>query len=203
MVFIHNKFKTQIRIGLIFFQYFFEWIESVNGHFRSNLCLNCIFKWTWFVKTSIWSVIDRSRIRFPVEAPLIFFLPFYPFISLFWLGSPSVPLKFPKLVNAQPSNFVRLRIFWSEIWSTVFYWNILRIWKCTKKCRPFFRFSKLKKKISVSNTWLGPRIDQVWKKLRAEIITEKLLLKQCWTKAKKKMVQPAILMSTVVNCEES
>ena len=48
--------------------------ESVNGHFWSNLCLNCIFKWTWFVKTSIWSVIDRSRVRFPVAAALIIFL---------------------------------------------------------------------------------------------------------------------------------
>ena len=47
--------------------------ESVNRHFWSNLCLNCIFKWTWFVKTDIWSVIDRSRVRFPVEAALIFF----------------------------------------------------------------------------------------------------------------------------------
>ena len=47
--------------------------ESVNGHFWSNLCLNCIFKWTWFVKTDIWSVI-RSRVRFPVEAALIIFL---------------------------------------------------------------------------------------------------------------------------------
>ena len=32
-------------------------------------------------------------------------------ISLFWLGSPSVPLEFPKLANAQPSNFGPLRIF--------------------------------------------------------------------------------------------
>ena len=53
--------------------------EYVNGHFWSNLCLNCIFKWTWFVKTNIWSVIDRSRVRFPVAAALIFFF----FLSLF------------------------------------------------------------------------------------------------------------------------
>ena len=84
--------------------------ESVNGHFWSNLCLNCIFKWTWFVKTDIWSVIDRSRVRFPVAAALIFFF-FHPFLSLFWLASPSVPLEFPKLANAQPSNFGPLRIF--------------------------------------------------------------------------------------------
>ena len=57
--------------------------ESVNGHFWSNMCLNCIFKWTWFVKTDIWSVIDGSRVRFPVEAALLFFL----FFSLF-LTSP-------------------------------------------------------------------------------------------------------------------
>ena len=56
--------------------------ESVNGHFWSNLCLNCIFKWTWFVKTDIWSVIDRSRVRFPVEAVLIIFL-FSPIFPLF------------------------------------------------------------------------------------------------------------------------
>ena len=57
--------------------------ESVNGHFWTNLCLNCIFKSTWFVKTDIWSVIDRSRVRFPVEAALIIFL-FYS-ISLSFL----------------------------------------------------------------------------------------------------------------------
>ena len=51
--------------------------ESVNGHFWSNLCLNCIFKWTWFVKTDIWSVIDRFRVRFPVAAALIFFFLFF------------------------------------------------------------------------------------------------------------------------------
>ena len=67
--------------------------ESVNGHFWSNLSLNCIFKWTWFVKKDIWSVIDRSRVRFPVAASWIF----SPHISLFWLGSPSVPLEFPTL----------------------------------------------------------------------------------------------------------
>ena len=84
--------------------------ESVNGHFWSNLCLNCIFKWTWFVKTDIWSVIDGSRVRFPVAAALIVFL-FSPHFSLFfWLGSPSVPLEFPKLANAQPSNFGPLLI---------------------------------------------------------------------------------------------
>ena len=48
--------------------------ESVNGHFWSNLCLNCIFKWTWFVKTDIWSIINRSLVRFPVAAALIIFL---------------------------------------------------------------------------------------------------------------------------------
>ena len=85
-------------------------IESVNGHFWSNLCLKCNFKWTWFVKTHIWSVIDRSRVRFSVAAALFFFV-FPPFSPLFWLGSPSVPLKFPKLANAQPSNFGPLRIF--------------------------------------------------------------------------------------------
>ena len=73
---------------------------SVNGHFWSNLCLNCIFKWTWFVKADIWSVIDRSRVRFPVAAALIFLFFFPPFFSLFWLGSPSVPLECTKLANA-------------------------------------------------------------------------------------------------------
>ena len=62
-----------------------------------------------------------------------------------------------------------------EIWSTVFYWKFFRLCNHQKV---------QEKRISVSNTWLGPRIDQVWKSLRAEIITEKLLLKQCWTKAK-------------------
>ena len=46
--------------------------ESVNGHFWSNLYLNCIFKWTWFVKTDIWSVIDGSRVRFPPVAAFFF-----------------------------------------------------------------------------------------------------------------------------------
>ena len=68
--------------------------ESVNGHFWSNLCLNCIFKWTWFVKTDIWSVNDRSWVRFPVAAALIIFFP--PHFSLFFrLGSSFVPLEFP------------------------------------------------------------------------------------------------------------
>ena len=58
--------------------------ESVNGHFWSNLCLNCIFKRTWFVKTFIWSVIDRSRVRFPVKAALIFFLSFFTHFCLFF-----------------------------------------------------------------------------------------------------------------------
>ena len=79
--------------------------ESVNGHFWSNLCLNCIFKWTWFVKTDIWSVIDRSRVQFPVEAPLIFFL-FSPFFPLFWLDSSSVPLEFPKFQLWIPTYFI-------------------------------------------------------------------------------------------------
>ena len=85
------------------------------GTFWSNLCLNCIIKRTWFVKTSIWSVIDRSRVRFPVAAALIIFF-FPPFFSLFWLGSPSVPLEFPKLANAQPSNFGPLRIYVSKMY---------------------------------------------------------------------------------------
>ena len=85
--------------------------ESVNGYFWSNLCLNCIFKWTWFVKTDIWSIIDSSRVRFLVGAALIIFS-FFPHFSLFfWLSSSSVPLEFPKLANAQPSNFGHLRIF--------------------------------------------------------------------------------------------
>ena len=63
--------------------------ESVNGHFWSNLCLKCIFKWTWFVKTDIWSVIDRSRVRFPVAAALIIFL-----FSPIFLFFDSVPLLF-------------------------------------------------------------------------------------------------------------
>ena len=73
---------------------FFEWnrqgssearTESVNGHLLSNMCLNCIFKWTWFVKSDIWSVIDRSRVRIPVAAALIvFFLPnFLSFLTRF------------------------------------------------------------------------------------------------------------------------
>ena len=62
-----------------------------------------------------------------------------------------------------------------EIWSTVFYWKFFRLCNHQKV---------QEKRISVSNTWLGPRIDQVWKSLRAEIITEKLLLKQCWTRQK-------------------
>ena len=79
--------------------------EYVNGQFWSNLCLKCIFKWTWFVKTDIGSVIDRSRIRFPLVAALITYL-----FSLFFLTRfPSVPLEFPKLANAQPSNFGPLR----------------------------------------------------------------------------------------------
>ena len=101
--------------------------ESVNGHFWSNLCLNCIFKWTWFVKTEIWSVIDGSRVRFPVAAALITFL-FLPVFSLFWLDSRSVPLAFPKLANAQPSNFgplPPLRIFSGN------YTCHLRFWKDT------------------------------------------------------------------------
>ena len=40
-----------------------------------------------------------------------FFSPFFSFF--FWLGSPSVPLEFPKLANAQPSNFGPLRILYS------------------------------------------------------------------------------------------
>ena len=60
--------------------------ESVNGHFWSDLCLNCIFKWTWFVKTDIWSVIDGSRVRFPVEAALL--LDFFPHFSLFFDSAP-------------------------------------------------------------------------------------------------------------------
>ena len=93
--------------------------ESVNGHFLSNLCLNCIFKWTWFVKTDIWSVIDRSRVRFPVAATLIFFS-FSPIFPLFWLGSPSVPLEFPKLANAQPSNFGPLCILYFKLLKSAF-----------------------------------------------------------------------------------
>ena len=83
--------------------------ESVNGHFWSNPCLNCFFKWTWFVKTDFWSVIDGSRVRFPVATALIFFF-FPPFFSLFWLGSSSVPLEFLKLANVQPSIVGPLRI---------------------------------------------------------------------------------------------
>ena len=70
-----------------------------------HLCLKCIFKWTWFVKTDIGSVIDRSRIRFPLVAALITYLFSLSFLTRF----PSVPLEFPKLANAQPSNFGPLR----------------------------------------------------------------------------------------------
>ena len=52
--------------------------ESVIWLFWSNLCLNCIFKWTWFVKTDIWSVIDGSRVRFPI---FLSFLTRFPFCS--------------------------------------------------------------------------------------------------------------------------
>ena len=62
--------------------------ESVNGHFWSNLCLNCIFKWTWFVITDIWSVIDRSRVRFLVVAA------FFSFFSSIFSFFDSVPLLF-------------------------------------------------------------------------------------------------------------
>ena len=61
----------------------FEW------NFWSNLCLNCIFQWTWLVKKSIWPVIDRSRVRFPVPAALIF-----SFSSHFSHFFDSVPLLF-------------------------------------------------------------------------------------------------------------
>ena len=51
--------------------------ESVNGHFFwSNLRPNCIFKWTWFVKTDIWT--------FPVAAALIFFFLFSPIFLPFF-----------------------------------------------------------------------------------------------------------------------
>ena len=81
----------------------------MNGHFWLNLCLNCIFKWTWFVKTDLWSVIEGSRLRFPIAAAIICLSS--PFFSHLWLSSPSVPLEFPKLANAQPSNFGPLRIY--------------------------------------------------------------------------------------------
>ena len=58
--------------------------ESVKGHFFwSNLRPNCIFKWTWFVKTDIWT--------FPVAAALIFFFSFFTHFSPFFY---SVPLLF-------------------------------------------------------------------------------------------------------------
>ena len=45
----------------------------------------------------------------PGRGSIDFFPP--PFLSLFWLGFPSVPFEFTKLANAQPSNFGPLRIF--------------------------------------------------------------------------------------------
>ena len=83
--------------------------ESVNGHFWSNLCLNCILypdlsKLTFGQLSTGPGFDSRSRQHW-----LFFF--FLQCFSLFWLGSPSVPLEFPKLANAQPSNFGPLHIF--------------------------------------------------------------------------------------------
>ena len=47
----------------------------------------------------------------PGRGSIAFFFIFHPFFSLFWLCSSSFLLEFPKLANAQPSNFGPLRIF--------------------------------------------------------------------------------------------
>ena len=97
------------------FDFFFEWNRRGSSETRSE-SVERVCKWALLVKyvsklylqvdlicqTDIWSVIDRSRVRFP-------------FFSLFWLGSSSVPLEFSKLANAQPSNFGPLRTFCTEM----------------------------------------------------------------------------------------
>ena len=48
---------------------------------------------------------QRVPCSIPGRGSIDYFSFFPPFLSLFWLGSPSVPLEFPKLTNTQPSNF--------------------------------------------------------------------------------------------------
>ena len=126
---------------LIFHETFFSRFERSENRVCkwSNLCLNCIFKWTRFVKTDIWSVIDGSRVQFQVAVALIFCFP--AFFSLFWLGFPSVPLEFPKLANEQPFNFGPLRIF--HHFCSYFCSFLFIFWDFPFNFKLFYLFSKL------------------------------------------------------------
>ena len=65
--------------------------ESVNGHFWSNLCLNCIFKRTWFVKRDIWSGFDSwswEHWHFSLFSPFFDSVP-----SLFHSNSQSLQIR--------------------------------------------------------------------------------------------------------------
>ena len=79
--------------------------ESVNGHFWSNLCLNCIFKWT---KVDL-ICQNRHLVSYrqvPGSIPGRSSIDHFPhFFLFFWLCSSSVPLEFPKLTTLDPLVF--------------------------------------------------------------------------------------------------